>query len=149
MTDKERQYASILKRLGVRYTYNKRRFPLGKTTYRPDFYLPGLFTYVEVVGSLSAYKKNEAKYKLFRKAYPSVKFIIRDFNNKEFDGIHEVPGLKRLTVEIDEELKHLFFMKAVAHRRTVTDILTQLLKEWIKTEGISRKAKSNGPSTKN
>jgi len=76
-------YAKYLDNHNIIWTYESKVFDLGNGTYRPDFYLPKINTYIEIKG----YWRKEAKKKfnLFRKLYPRVKTNI--LNKKDLKSI--------------------------------------------------------------
>ena len=59
------------------WIYNPAMFHMGDAKYSPDFYDGETGAFIEVVGTRQAYHLNKAKYELFRKTYPSIKFEIR------------------------------------------------------------------------
>ena len=87
MFPKEKQFADLLDKQKKEWQYPTKRFDLGNTTYRPDFYLPNENLYIEVIGTRQAYHANKNKIFKFRKLYPFVKFIIVDFTNQIYPNI--------------------------------------------------------------
>lgn len=52
------------------------------TKYTPDFYIPAINTYVEVIGTRQAHELNRYKYSMFVKEfYANIMFITHDFSN--------------------------------------------------------------------
>lgn len=72
-------YAMYLDKLGLEWTYEPRWFRVGRgpwngVTYRPDFQVPALKTYVEIKGAwLNGSKAKVAK---FRKLYPKINLLV-------------------------------------------------------------------------
>lgn len=81
MFPRERQFANLLDEQKRKWEYPTKRFDLGSTHYRPDFYLPKENLYIEVVGSRQAYHSNKNKIAQFIKLYPKVKFEVIPFGN--------------------------------------------------------------------
>lgn len=52
-------------------------FRFNGTSYEPDFYYTKQNVFIEVSGTRQAYHKNKDKYAAFRKAFPHIKFEIR------------------------------------------------------------------------
>lgn len=69
-------YAKWLDRNNIGWIYEPKVFDLGDTTYTPDFYLPGTYTYVEIKG----FWRDDAKkkFKLFKKLYKKINLQILD-----------------------------------------------------------------------
>lgn len=67
-------YAKWLDKNQIKWFYESKAFDLGKTSYRPDFYLPEKNKYIEIKG----WWRKEAikKYKLFKKLYPKIKIKV-------------------------------------------------------------------------
>lgn len=67
----EANIARIFNLIGIKWVYAPKIFDLGEHTYRPDFYLPELDTYIEVKNFMGEYSLNRDKQ--FRKLYPNIK----------------------------------------------------------------------------
>jgi predicted nuclease of restriction endonuclease-like RecB superfamily len=67
-------YAKWLDKQNIKWLYEPKAFDLGESTYRPDFYLPEIDTYIEIKG----YWRDDAKKKfiLCNKLYPKIKIRI-------------------------------------------------------------------------
>lgn len=89
MTEAEKHFAGLLIKSGIEYVYPVNPIPVGKSTYRPDFYLPQNDLYVEVVGTRQAYSLNRKKYKEFSALYPDKKFVIVEKNGFDYFGKKE------------------------------------------------------------
>jgi hypothetical protein len=70
----ETAYAKYLDKQGIKWEYEPKAFNLGKTTYRPDFYLPESDTYVEIKGRWL--RDSKKKFDLFKKKYYSMNIIL-------------------------------------------------------------------------
>jgi hypothetical protein len=70
----EIKYAKYLDKQDINWLYEPRAFDLGKTTYRPDFYLPKTDEYIEIKG----YWRKDAlkKFILFKKLYSDIKIKV-------------------------------------------------------------------------
>ena len=84
MHDREKQFADLLTKQGRKWEYPSRKFQMGKTSYRPDFFLPDEDIYIEVVGTRQAYFANKEKIAKFRELYPNVKLFIYDHKGEVF-----------------------------------------------------------------
>jgi hypothetical protein len=91
MYPKEKEFADLLNKQHKKWIYPTKRFNLGKTTYRPDFYLPNERLYIEVVGSRQAFHANKNKIILFKKLFPHIKFIIVDYKNNPLPYNNPIP----------------------------------------------------------
>lgn len=80
----ERLFATLLDLYGVAWEYEPFEFPLAWTdtgdvskAFRPDFYLPGLNTFVEItVAEQRLVTKKNGKIRAFRQLYPEVQLIV-------------------------------------------------------------------------
>lgn len=86
MWKSEKQFADLLTKQNRKWVYHPRHFDLHPhyRHYEPDFFLPNENLYIEVIGTRQAYLHNKNKYKLFKKLYPHIKFIIVDFGNTPY-----------------------------------------------------------------
>ena len=77
------------------WLYEPATFKFNGTHYTPDFYDGERGCFIEVIGTRQAYHLNKAKYALFRKAFPLIKFEIR-----QSDGslLGETEGRRQWTV---------------------------------------------------
>ena len=58
----------------------------GRSKYRPDFYCPNNDTFFEVVGTRQAWQQNREKISLFRKQWPTLKFLVVHSDGREYLG---------------------------------------------------------------
>lgn len=67
-------YAKWLDKYNIIWTYESKIFDLGKSTYRPDFYLPNINKYIEIKG----FWRNDAekKFKLFKELYSNIEIEV-------------------------------------------------------------------------
>ena len=72
----ELKYAKYLDQHNIKWLYEPKAFDLGETTYRPDFYLPELDSWIEVKGYWTEEATN--KFNLFKKLYSNIKIYIID-----------------------------------------------------------------------
>jgi len=72
LNDAEKLFAEHLKSLGLDYIYQPTKFCLGDTSYCPDFYIPALTLYFEVVGTRQAIAQRRHKIELLQELYPFV-----------------------------------------------------------------------------
>ncbi len=70
----EFKYAKYLDNKNIKWLYESKIFDLGSCSYRPDFYLPKTYTYIEIKG----YWRDDAKkkFKLFKKIYKNIKIKV-------------------------------------------------------------------------
>lgn len=74
----EIKYAEYLDKNKIKWQYESKAFDLGRTTYRPDFYLPEQDLWIEVKGWFT--KKSKQKINLFKKLYPKINLKILQKN---------------------------------------------------------------------
>lgn len=95
----EKHYIKYLKTNNIPFEYENKSFELSNGgIYIPDFYLPDTDEYVEIKGYLS--DEQSAKYELFRKEYPDIKWkmlfkhdlIELGINPKPFPDIYMLIG---------------------------------------------------------
>jgi len=67
----EANVARVYNLVKLRWEYAPKIFNLGEHTYRPDFYLPGFKTYIEVKNFMNEY--STMRDKLFRIKFPNIK----------------------------------------------------------------------------
>jgi len=67
-------YAKYLDKKGIKWLYEPKAFDLGRTTYRPDFYLPETDKYIEIKGWIT--DKAKKKMNKFKNRYPKINFNI-------------------------------------------------------------------------
>lgn len=67
----EANVARVYNLVGLKWKYAPKLFELGEHTYRPDFYLSGFDTYVEIKNYMSEYSKMRDK--MFRKKFSDIK----------------------------------------------------------------------------
>lgn len=74
-------YAKWLHKNNIEWLYEPKRFDLGNSTYKPDFYLLKTNKYIEIKGYFP--KKDQNKVELFRKLYPNM--IIEIFRKPDLE----------------------------------------------------------------
>jgi len=70
----EANLARTFNLVGIKWQYAPRRFNLGIHTYRPDFYLPKVKTYIEVKNYMNLYSQERDA--LFRHLFPQIKLEV-------------------------------------------------------------------------
>lgn len=117
----EQTYAKLVEKQGLTWEYEPRRFNLGDTTYKPDFYIPEEDLYVEVIATKGALHFHDKQIKKLNKLYPNIRLVKILMDNK-----------KLITFEIDDELHKQLKLKAIECNKSIRSILTDLIKKWIK-----------------
>lgn len=137
MYPSEKQFSETLTPQGLTWEYESKRFPIGNTTYTPDFYVKENDTYYEVVGTRQAYSFNKKKYKLFFKLYPNIKLIFVRPNGDLFkEGSPKIPYgtrgklIKITTIILQSHIEKLHKMETA--RLSKSEIIRRALDEYFK-----------------
>jgi len=72
----ELRFAELLRSLHLAFLYQPTKFCLGDTSYAPDFYVPKLGIYYEVVATRQAISLDRLKIDKVRELYPFVKIKV-------------------------------------------------------------------------
>lgn len=93
---RERNFKTNIERLNIKVEVCRDTFVLKDgTKYTPDFYLPDLNCYVEVMGTRQAYSYNKEKYKSIIETHAlNIMFITPDFSNLQPDLFLQTKDLK-------------------------------------------------------
>lgn len=88
----EVKFAQCLDKWKIKWSYESRKFIVGKgkypgRVYTPDFYLPEFDLYVEIKGYLR--KDNKRKLQQFRKKYPDTRWMLLQKDDLEMLGIFD------------------------------------------------------------
>ena len=81
MNKHEKEFADLMDRQNRKWEFPVKKFVIGDTTYRPDFYLPEEDLYVEVIGSATGYIRYQKNGKLdkLRVTYPEIELVVLDY----------------------------------------------------------------------
>lgn len=100
MYKREKIFAELLTKQDRKWQYPAPRFEIGKTHYRPDFFLPKENLYIEVVGTRQAYHANKNKMFKLKQLYPHIRLLIVDYKNNPYPPIEgKRRGRKKLFKE--------------------------------------------------
>lgn len=105
------------------WVYEPITFNIGETKrirYTPDFYDKKNDAYIEVVGTRQAFYANNAKYQLFREAYPHIKLLVLDVDGNPFEikKKRETAARKRRAPSGDETVADNIYRIRVRHNLT-------------------------------
>jgi hypothetical protein len=94
----EKRFGLLLENYDIKFGYEKCSFNLGNTTYRPDFYVYTIDSYVEIKTTWNGWLKKflEAKGFLFSKLYPTIKLFVLTEPKSFIDFVLEVLKLGEL-----------------------------------------------------
>ena len=142
MWQSEKKFAELLTKQKREWVYPAKRFNLGKTTYRPDFFLPNEKLYIEVIGTRQAYHTNKDKIDKFKKLYPYIKFIIVDSNGKTFIpksilNTMENTILTRVSKQTYSDLKTI----ALKDNRSLSYTIRKAIIQYLKRRMVKRSTK--------
>lgn len=137
MHKREKLYADMLDKNGIKWLYSPKKFDLPGCYYRPDFYLPDEDLYVEIAGTRQAYNINKNKYKIFQSIYPKLNFVvlrpdgISYFTRKkrENNSVGKVKLLLRLPAELHSLLREKSYKGNISINKIIISTLEKELKD--------------------
>ncbi len=136
MWPNERRFANLLTQSKRKWRYSKKRFKVDNTTYQPDFYLPNENLYIEVVGTIQAYRANQKKIERFKQLYPHIKFIVVDFNNNPYPFKLKWQFQSGQFVSISDDNHKLLTELSKKEKWTMKDLVDRALENYFKAKGI-------------
>jgi len=152
MYPNEKIYANYLDSKNIKWEYPSKTFVLKGTTYRPDFYLPDMGKYIEVVGTRQAYHINKYKISLFLKKFPNINFeivnpdgsnFISNFDHKRKDKINNYKGksISRIQADINPKIYRDFRVKLLFKGLMMKDVVEMLVARWSKSPWPNKEKK--------